>query len=642
MHTPYTTDFPNAYGAAHTAIVVALSAFLWGQPERRLVSRAAMQAGIAVVAVAPWTAETLAGLGFHPTPLALVSTLRWAALLATVATALDGRWGPVVWAAAGEAALWFLTGYLTNSSLELVELHAAFLGLLVGLHRAPPAGIARVGRHDLDRRRASDWLVFGTATLLGAVTCVVVLQRRIGSSDEWAYTYQAAVFAKLHAYATDPPCSYAFQNFWVFPYMGRQFSQYTPGWPYFMAPFVLLRAAWLAGPVCFGLLAAGIARLARRAMALADGGRAPRRTVEAAGWFAALATMASSTLLINGGSRFSHEFVLVLFVWAVEALLLLADPHEPPPPERARFWAVVLGACSALLLATRPADGAGLGIGMFLYFVYALAKRRFSALTVLAVAVPFAAIGGLTLVILRLQLGRWFVTGYSLNSLVHPWNKLSFSTPTPDQWRWGFPLATGSYCWWPCSLALGLGGLASLGRRGRALNVVLFLGIAPVLVFYAFLTLGRGFDWGYGPRYQMIAMVPMALGTGVVLARLLERTTRRVAFGAALAAVVVGVVRIAPLVFPYEHKMVADLNRLDQAIVAAHLHHALVIAEPGTAGVDPMDLTQNLPLDLYPNQNVIVGVSRTPALEKCARAEFPDRAVYDARGRVQVTLRRVR
>jgi hypothetical protein len=638
VHTPYTSNFVDAYAAAHGSIAVAVSAVLWGQRNRPLASRIVLQAGVLTCAVAPMLPLFLAGLGVHTTATTTQTILDSVALFGTLGVLLSARLWPIVWAVVGEIVLRYLVRHLTSSDLELTSLHLAWLGLLVGLHRRDV--LPREPAAPDDHRR-DDVGLFMLGTLAAAFVGFVVLQRKIGSADEWAYTYQAAVFAKLRAYANEPACSPAFQSFWVFPYMGRQFSQYTPGWPFFMVPFVWLGVPWLAGSFAFGGLVAGFARLGRRAMTLADEG-ASRLAVRTAGIAAALVASTSSTMLINGGSRFSHVFVLALYVWTVEALFVLADPVRRPTRDEEARWATVVGAGAALLLATRPVDGAGLGIGLFVYFVYALVRRRISARAILAIAVPFALIGGLTLVILRLQMGKWFETAYALNSIVHPWNKFKLVTPTASQWRWGFPLATGSYGWWPCSFAVGFAGLASLGKRGRALNTVLFLGVAPVMTFYAFLNLGRGYDWGYGPRYQMVAMVPMAIGAGVAMARLFAERAHRAAFGAALAAMVAGVVRIAPLVYPYEYAAVTNENRVQQAIEDAHIHDALVIASPGTGAIEPEDMTQNLPLDLYPRQDVIIAVPRTPHLAECVRVSYPNRTVYIATGSHTVVLQRVR
>jgi len=650
LHSPYTSNFFDAYTAANTSIGVALSAVLWGQRQRPLPSRVVMQAAVLLAAVAPSLGEFEAGLGVHLQAGAVLGLMKVIAALGTVAVLLAGRLGPLAWAVIGQGVLYFVTGYVKNSDMELFALHMAWLGLLVGLHRAAVVSTERHAAGLLSRSHAGDWVLLALATLCAAFVGHVILDGMVGSADEWAYTYQAAVFAKLRAYAQEPPCTWAYQNFWVFPYMGKQFSQYPPGWAYFMVPFVRLGVPWLAGSFALGLFVVGTARLARRAMSLADDGTASAREVSAAGVSAAVVIIASSTMLINGASRYPHVFVLVNYVWALEALLHLASPgDEPSHPLR---WASLLGACAALLLATRPLDGAGLGVGLFAYYVYALVRRRFSAKSVCATAVAFAIVGGLTLIILRLQLGKWFTTGYSLNSIVHPWNKFVFVKPKPSEWRWGFPLATGSYCWWPCSLAIGFAGLASLGRRGRAINTILLLSLLPVLVPYAFLNLGRGYDWGYGPRYQLILVVPMALGTGVAFARLYGTAIRRHAarlsaalsagaFAVAVMAAAVGVLRIAPLVYPFNYTAVRNENRLQQAIRDAHIHKALVIAMPGTGGVDPGDLTQNLPLDLYPDQDVIIAVAHTPGLERCVFDRHPDRAVYRADGR-EVRLSRLR
>src|ERR1019366_6627971 len=89
--------------------------------------------------------------------------------------------------------------------------------------------------------------------------------------------------------------------------------------------------------------------------------------------------------------------------------------------------------------------------------------------------------------ILRLQLGKWFTTGYSLNAVLHPWNIVKYSKPLPNQWKYGLPLATASYCWWPCSMSLCLAGLAML--RGRALGLVtaFVFGCLPYIAYAEYL-----------------------------------------------------------------------------------------------------------------------------------------------------------
>jgi hypothetical protein len=252
----------------------------------------------------------------------------------------------------------------------------------------------------------------------------------------------------------------------------------------------------------------------------------------------------------------------------------------------------------------------------------------------------------LMLVILRLQLGKWFTTGYSLNEVLHPWNIVKYSKPTPNQWKYGLPLATASYCWWPCSMSLGLAGLAMLRGRAMGLWTAFVLGCVPYIVYTEYLDLGqRGYDWGYGPRYLMVLLVPMAVGSAVALAPLTVAARERVTGGAsALArggplalvvfAVVSGLVRIVPLVWPTVADHTRHHSALQRAVEEARLTNAIVVAAPGTTGFSDLDLTTNLPIDLYPDQNVLLAIDRQNQRDAvaCLRAAFPERTLYSASG----------
>jgi hypothetical protein len=43
-----------------------------------------------------------------------------------------------------------------------------------------------------------------------------------------------------------------------------------------------------------------------------------------------------------------------------------------------------------------------------------------------------------------------------------------------------------------------------------------------------------------------------------------------------------------------------------------------------------MDLTENLPLDLYPNQDVLIAIERGPELVRCVQEHYPNRRFYRA------------
>ena len=279
-----------------------------------------------------------------------------------------------------------------------------------------------------------------------------MLQHHCASTEEWAHTYQAALFAKMHAYGKAPPCFSALQEYRTLTSEGRMFSQYTPGWSLFMAPFLAIGVVWLAAPCSLGLLAVAVARLARRAAAGASGGR--RDVTVAAGPIAALALVCSNTVLINGGSRFSHIFVGRRACFRVVGRGVVRDvgaerSHAQAPSVGVR----VLGLASAWLVTTSPADGGTLGLGLLVYFVYAVADRRVApGVPMLATGISFAIWGGLSLVLLRLQLGKWFTAGYSVTAQFHAGSRVSMSTFKLGELKWAIPLATGAYCWWPlCS-----------------------------------------------------------------------------------------------------------------------------------------------------------------------------------------------
>jgi len=254
--------------------------------------------------------------------------------------------------------------------------------------------------------------------------------------------------------------------------------------------------------------------------------------------------------------------------------------------------------------------------------------------------IGFALWAGLVLVIMRLQVGVWFKTGYSLVETIYPWNRLDFSVPKPDEFRTGFPLATGSYCWWPCSPAIGLAGLAALRGRGRRVAFILVASMIPFVGFYTMFELGRHGDFGYGPRYQFPVVVPMAVGTGAILAQLWGQARRlsgamgsfrRLApLALALTAAISGVLGIAPLVYPANSIDVHEHNRLQDALAKTDLHHVVVLARQEIANIDSMDLTENLPLQYYPDQDVLVARTITPQSDVCVREHFRDRPIWRA------------
>jgi hypothetical protein len=261
-----------------------------------------------------------------------------------------------------------------------------------------------------------------------------------------------------------------------------------------------------------------------------------------------------------------------------------------------------------------------------------------------ATCAGFAAIGGLTLVILRLQLGSWFHTGYAITPLFHPEGKLVLSAPAPGELKYGIPLATGSYCWWPIAPALGVGGFVRC-LAGRERRLVLMLGVsaACLVAFYTFVAFGRGGDDGLGPRYILPVVVAQATGTAALLsplvARLIEALSRsellprarlRLAGPGvlALAAALVGAATLAPLVYPVayaeHHLMTAPLR----GARAQHLENAVVLIEQHRVSAHTSNLAQNPPMDPHPP--VLYLTRNGPRDEACIERHYPGRRWYRA------------
>ncbi|HEY8087535.1 MAG TPA: hypothetical protein VIF09_06820 [Polyangiaceae bacterium] len=657
MHTPYTLDFLGAFIAAQTGAALLLTALLlfWraSAPARGFLFLAVWLATVAVAII-----PTASAVGFKPGPHLFREALAFSALLTTVGALLMRRPVVAVLALAAQWPLWLLTGFIKESDCELAAVHLGWIGLVIGLLVRPPAPAAAgptaagpTRDEDEGSYRLHDLTVFALATLLAAFVSVYVMGKRDGSADEWAYTFQAAVFAKGRAYAEGTRCQNYLDTYYVFENMGRVFSQYTPGWPLFVAPFVRLHAIWLSGPFSMGLMVWGMARLGRSAMRSFAGAGAPLspRVIRAAGTWAAVLSMLGTTILVNGGSRYPHVFVTALYAWSLEGLLVVSTPGLSRREQV--WWGIVLGSAAGLMAATRPADGAFLGLGIAVLFVYAFARRRVGWRALASTAAALALWTALTLVILRLQLGKWWTTGYSLLAANQPWAAIKYSLPEPNQWKYGLPFATASYCWWPCSMPLGLAGLAMMRGRGRGLAIAMAVGCLPYTAYITAIEFGRGFDWGYGPRYAMVWLVPLAIGGAVALAQLSVAARRHTLGGRtalarggpmalALFAVVGTWFRIVPLVWPPVAEHTRRHGSLQRAIEEAHLRNAVVIAGDNTTGFSDLDLATDLPVDLYPDQDAIIAIERHTPREawECLRSAFPGRTIYAASGYEDVRI----
>jgi hypothetical protein len=650
MPYPYTPDPLDAYMAAQTSVALVLMALLWWKPLRPWPACIPLALAAWMAALAQLEASFLTGMGVRLHPGQYLLWLRVSAGLATLAMAIARPRWIILLAFVGQYALWRLCDWQRDTEWELAAAHLVWVFALLGVHRwaSTPRRAAPL-RLRTSARPGTDIAIFVGATLSALVVAVFILVRESGSGDEWANTFQAYLFAHFKAFAQVPPCSGVQLVFWVFFYQGRAFAQYTPGWPLVMAPFEALNMPWLAAPIVTGVMAVGVARLARRAVAAGIAGveQVTERHVRGAGILAAVMATLGPSMMLNGASRYPHPMVCACLAWSIEALCTIAS--RDTPAEKKPLWGLLLGTAAALLIACRPADGAMFGPSLFAYFVYALARRRIGYKPFMTTVGAFAAWATLVLVILRLQLGVWFKTGYDITPLFQAWAELKFKAALPTEIKHVVPLATGAYMWWPAAPAFGVAGLLTLRGAGRGIAFMLGVGACLLLAFYYKANLAHAGSTGYGPRLHLALLVSMAVGGGALLAPLWVAASKHAAGRSALtvggpavlvvAAIVVGVVRIAPLVYPGARMTMLRKTAPLREIARAHLHHAVVTFSRGETAFDTPDLLQNLP---EKDPDVILLNDYGQPDMACARKEWADRTWWHARGIDEAQLSRIR
>ncbi len=635
--------FPLEFILAQLGAVLVALAALFGFPARARVKQALFVAMVALIGGATIVAASSSA------PAAFdggVRVLHVAALIGALATAWPRPSVVTLVAVAGNVFLFSLARWIHPFVPALLAVHLAFAGLLIGLDRiadSPRESTASSALAVPLRSYArDDAVLFGVATLLCALVAAFVLERFTLSGDEWANTYQADLFAHLRLYGAPRACAGVFRNFWVFNVDGRMFAQYTPGWPLVMAPFQIFGAAWLAGSFAFGATVVGIARLARRAAIAGAFGfdDVTARGVRIAGLLAAIAAIASPALILNGASRYPHTIICACFAWATESACAATEPNGSP---RARRRAgAMLGFSVALALSVRPADGATIGLGVAAYATYALARRRFRLDALVATLLAFGAWATITLVILRVQLGVWFKTGYDASDI-----PLRMSLPPLADLAYAFKIDKGTWWWWPCSPALATLGLLGLRGAGRRIGAMLGIGSIAMIAFYMLVEYGRDAgDSGYSPRYTLPLVVPMAVGVGLVLAPLWQRArvasmrlTHALPALAAALAIVVTAGWIAKRTYPDMYNCLHAKCATRRAIAHAGLHRAVVVVgNTNNLATHAWDLTQNLPSEPDPDVLIVTDWQVGDDME-CARRTYGDRAWYGASGWDEVELR---
>src|SRR5215831_15306286 len=98
-------------------------------------------------------------------------------------------------------------------------------------------------------------LLAATLVIPALLVSFLMAQRLPMAGDDYAYMYQAKLFASGRLYAQDPlynpslPFYECLQTHCITDDQGHRFSKYPPGWPLLLAVGVKLGIPWLVDPL---------------------------------------------------------------------------------------------------------------------------------------------------------------------------------------------------------------------------------------------------------------------------------------------------------------------------------------------------------------------------------------------------------
>jgi len=225
-------------------------------------------------------------------------------------------------------------------------------------------------------------LVQSTIFLLAALLVYFVLTQKFPiSGDDYAYTYQATLFASGKLYARDPlydlghPLHGCIATNCIMDYHGHRFSVYPPGWPALLAVGTALGVPWLVNPLLGAVLCFLILTYIERRM--------DKKLVNVA-WL--LVTSCLFFVFYSASTR--NHVATALFIFAA---FLFFDEAEQSP-QRARPWLFVAGALLGYSSLIRYIDWIPLGVWIGISL---LRRGRVAELVAFAVGFLLLAVGNL-------------------------------------------------------------------------------------------------------------------------------------------------------------------------------------------------------------------------------------------------------
>jgi hypothetical protein len=311
------------------------------------------------------------------------------------------------------------------------------------------------------------------------------------SADEYGYLYVARTLLHWRTYNPPPPVPELFDFYWIGIRDGKMASQFPPGWPVVLLPFVAMHIAPLANPLL--TLALGVLLLACLRQL-----KAPPPTSSS---LVAL-IMLSPFTLFNGASLFNHMQAAVA-VMAICWLELRDEGNES-------IWnKLLIGFFLSIALVTRPEVAAITAVVLGIDYLVRRRLRAFRTLPpLIAGALPVTAL--------------WLAYNYSItgNALLP-----TYLWAEPGLVRLGVPslrgliypqanLATSLLRFTSATLLLLY--LFALWTRLRSGAVRFYDLLFPANVIF-FVFNPNWFGHQYGPRYWFFAWPTIALTIGSTL-----------------------------------------------------------------------------------------------------------------------------
>lgn len=175
--------------------------------------------------------------------------------------------------------------------------------------------------------------------------------------DEFAYLYQARIFARGDVYIDTPEPLRAYWQPFLISNEGKRFGKYTPGWPLILAVGAGLDQPWIVNAWLAMLTVALIYRLGREIYNPPTGVTA-----------AMLAAASPAALLLNG-SLMAHTAALFFITLFVYALWRIEQGRH------ALIWGVVGGVALGFVLLTRPLTAVAVAAPFVVYYAIRLVWR---------------------------------------------------------------------------------------------------------------------------------------------------------------------------------------------------------------------------------------------------------------------------